>query len=128
MSFMLLSISQLTKQNNCKITFFPSHCVFQYLSTGKRIGSGNERGGICYLDDRVTPTGLVVGEPDPILLWHWRFGHHSVRKLRSVIHIESSISFLGCDSCELGTHHRATFQSRVNNRSSSAFELVHSDV
>ena len=33
----LLSISQLTKQNNCKITFFLSHCVFQDPSTGKRI-------------------------------------------------------------------------------------------
>ena len=40
----LLSISQFTKHNNCKITFFPSHCVFQDLSTGK-FGSGHERGG-----------------------------------------------------------------------------------
>ena len=60
----LLSISQFTK-NNCKITSFPSHCVFQYLSNGKRIGSGHERGGIYYLDDRVTPTGLVADKPDP---------------------------------------------------------------
>jgi len=48
--------------------------------------------------------------------------------LRSVIHVESSISSLGYESCELSKHHRATFQSRVNSRSSSAFELVHSDV
>ena len=34
----LLSVSQFTKHNNCNITFFPSHCVFQDLSTGKRIG------------------------------------------------------------------------------------------
>jgi len=65
----LLSISQFTK-NNCKITSFPSHCVFQDLSTRKRIGSGHERGDIYYLDDRVTPTGLVAGQPDPVLLWH----------------------------------------------------------
>ena len=45
-----------------------------------------------------------------------------------VIPIESSISSLGCESCELSKHHRATFQSRVNSRNSSAFELVHSDV
>ena len=36
----LMSINQFTKHNNCKITFFPSHCVFQDLSTGKMIGSG----------------------------------------------------------------------------------------
>ena len=40
----------------------------------------------------------------------------------------SSISSLGCESCELGKHHRAIFQSRVNSRSSYTFELVHSDV
>ena len=62
----LLSINQLTKQNNYKITFFHSHCVFQDLSTGKRIGSRHERGGMYHLDDRVNPTSLV--EPDPVLL------------------------------------------------------------
>jgi len=73
----------------------------------------------------VTPTGLVAGQPDPVLHWHWRLGHPSVQKLRFVIPIEFSISSLGCESCE---HHRATFQSRGNNRSSSTFKLVHSDV
>ncbi|XP_020258205.1 uncharacterized protein LOC109834580 [Asparagus officinalis] len=34
----------------------------------------------------------------------------------------------GCESCELGKHHRATFQSRVDKHSSFVFELVHSDV
>jgi len=80
------------------------------------------------LDDRVTPAGLLAGQPDPVLLGHWRLGHPLVRKLRSVIHVESSISSLGCESCELGKHHRATFQSRVNNRNSSVFELIYSDV
>jgi len=102
--------------------------VFQDLSTEKRIGSEHERGGIYYLDDRVTPTGLVAGQPDLVLFWHWRLGHPSVQKLRSVIPIESSIFSLGCESCELGKHHRATFQSRVNNRNSSAFELGHSAI
>jgi len=51
-----------------------------------------------------------------------------LQKLRSVILIEFSISFLGCESCELGKHHRAIFHSRVNNHSSSAFELVYFDV
>jgi len=60
-SFSLLSISQLTKQNNCKITFFPSNCVFQNLSTGRSISSRHEGGGTYYLDDRVTPTSLVAG-------------------------------------------------------------------
>ena len=47
----LLSISQFTKQYNCSVTFFPSYCVFQDLTTGRRIGSGHERGGMYYLDE-----------------------------------------------------------------------------
>ena len=84
----LLSISQFTKHNNCKIIFFSSHCIFQYMSTGRRISSGHERGGMYYLDDRVTPTVLVAGQPDTILLWHWRLGHLSVQKLRLIDPIE----------------------------------------
>ena len=61
-----LFINQFTKHNNYKISFFPSQCVFQDLSIGKRIGSGHEQGGIYYLNDQVTPTCLVAGQPDPV--------------------------------------------------------------
>ena len=44
--------------------------MFQDRSTGKGIGPENERGGIYYLDDRVTHMGLVASQSDPILLWH----------------------------------------------------------
>ena len=48
--------------------------------------------------------------------------------LRFVVSISSSVSSLDYESCELSKHHRATYPSRVNNRSCSAFELVRSDV
>ena len=38
--------------------------------TGKRIHSGHERGGMYYLNDKVSPTDLFADEHDPILLWH----------------------------------------------------------
>jgi len=79
-----------------------------------------------YLDDGVSPTGLVAGHP--LLLWHWRLGHPSLQKHQSVIHVESSFSTLGCASCELSKHHRISFSTCDNNRISSAFELVHSDI
>jgi len=124
----LLSISQFTKHNNCKIILFPSHCAFQDLSTGRRICSVHERRGMYYLDDRVTPTVLVADQPDQVLLWHWSLGHLSLQQLQFVVPITSFVSSLGCESCELGKHHRATYQSRDNNHSSSVFELVHSDI
>jgi len=75
-----------------------------------------------YLNDRVSPTGFVASQPDPVHL-----SHPSVQKLRCVVYIESFIFSLGCESCELGKYHYATYQSQVNNHNSSAFELVHSD-
>ena len=85
--------------------------MFQDPSTGKRIGSGHERGGIYCLDDRVTSTGLVKGQSDPVLLWYWRLGHPSVQKFWSVIPVESPIFSLDCESCKLRKTHPATFQS-----------------
>jgi len=64
----LLSISQFTKQHNFSVIFFPSYYIFQDLTTGRRIDSRHERGGMYYLDDGVSPTGLVADQPDPILL------------------------------------------------------------
>ena len=88
----------------------------------------HERGGMYYWDDRINPTGLVADKPDPILFWHWRLGHPSVQKIRSIIHVASSIFSLECESCEFGKHYRDTFPSRVTSRGRSLFELVHSDV
>ena len=38
----LLSISRLTCDLNCCVTFYPSHCVFQDLTTKKMIGNSRE--------------------------------------------------------------------------------------
>ena len=45
----LLFISRLTQNLNCSVTVFPSHCVFQDLSTGRTIGSGREESGLYVL-------------------------------------------------------------------------------
>jgi hypothetical protein len=36
----ILSVNYLTKTLNCKVEFFPTHCVIQDLTTGRVIGSG----------------------------------------------------------------------------------------
>ena len=58
--------------------------------------------------------------------WHCRLGHPSSSSLRSLVPVESAD--FNCESCELGKHHRTSFPSRVNTRSSAAFDLVHCDV
>ena len=52
----LLSISRVTWDLNCSVTFFPSHCVFQCLSTKKTIGTGEEKNGLYFL----LPTELLI--------------------------------------------------------------------
>ena len=49
----LLSIDKLTKDLNCKVTFLPTHCVFQDLILGKMIGNAKEREGLYYVEDTV---------------------------------------------------------------------------
>ncbi|XP_078444238.1 uncharacterized protein LOC144713520 [Wolffia australiana] len=40
----LLSISAITKELFCSVQFFPYHCIFQDLHTGRRIGLGRDTG------------------------------------------------------------------------------------
>ncbi|KAK2456639.1 hypothetical protein QL285_003987 [Trifolium repens] len=47
----LISIRQLTRDRNCKVTFFASHCVFQDLNSGQTIGIAKEKEGLYYFSD-----------------------------------------------------------------------------
>ena len=51
----LLSVRKITKDLNCAVTFFPSHCVFQDLSLGRMIGNAEERNGLYYLSGVCSP-------------------------------------------------------------------------
>ena len=45
----LLSISRITSDLKCSVTFFPTHCIFQDLHTKQTIGSGKvEMASIVY--------------------------------------------------------------------------------
>ncbi|KAG8649661.1 hypothetical protein MANES_08G119311v8 [Manihot esculenta] len=46
----LLSVSAITNALNCKIEFFPDHCVIQDLRTGKMIGNGRLHDGLYMLE------------------------------------------------------------------------------
>ena len=65
----LLSISAITKQLHCYVTFFPFHCTFQdLLQTGRRIGLDPERGNGVYLlvsDDIPLELASVASTSEP---------------------------------------------------------------
>ena len=52
----LLSISKVTKSLNCCVTSYPTHCIFQDLATGKKIGNAEEREGLYYLTPEAKKT------------------------------------------------------------------------
>ncbi|CAM8896855.1 unnamed protein product [Rhodiola kirilowii] len=127
LSFNLMSVSRLTRSLNCCATFFPDHCVFQDLSTKKIIGKGRQSAGLYILDSQLPKSVACTSSADPIDA-HCRLGHPSLSVLRTLCPQFSSLSSLDCDSCRFAKHHRLSSRPRVNNRASTPFELVHSDV
>ncbi|XP_075095402.1 uncharacterized protein LOC142173681 [Nicotiana tabacum] len=61
-------------------------------------------------------------------LLHNRLGHLSLAKFQKLIHSFSTLSSIECEYCQLRKHTRTSFPKRVNNRASSMFDIVHSDV
>ena len=126
----LLSISAITKTLFCSVYFFPYHCTFQDLRTGKRIGLGRETGrGIYELVPDYLPTGFhcLLSQSDSPLQWHRRLGHPGITKLRQALPWISVSSFQ-CESCQLGKHFRATYPRLDSIPSQNIFELIHCDV
>ena len=132
----LLSISAITKALHYGVFFFPHHCVFQDLDTGRRIGLGCENGrGINELVADSPSTGLQAlfalsassSSLHDSLLWHCRLGHPSFVKLKETLPW-LHLSEFHCESCELGKHHRSSYPSRTGPPTHRPFDLVHCDV
>ena len=126
----LLSISAITKQLLCYVTFFPFHCIFQDLRTRKKISLDRERDNGMYLlvsDD--IPQGLasVASTFEPSFLWHYQLGHPFHQKLQQALPWVSVSSF-DYESCQLGKHHRTSFRHLRLVSSPTLFELVHCDI
>ena len=105
LSYNLLSISQITSNLNCFVTFWPNECIFQDITTHKILGCGIRRGRLYYLDENRRNEALSAGirEGDKTLawLWHRRLGHLSysyLKKLKPNLFLQD-VDF-ECDVCE----------------------------
>ena len=131
----LLSISRITRNQNCSVTFFPSHCVFQDLLMRRTIGNGREENGLYLLEPQEQPhkahhSTLAGSTSNDILLWHRRLGHPAFDLLKFLfpsLLSNKNVSTFRCEDCELRKHHRASFYPS-NNKSTIPFSLVHTDV
>ena len=99
----LLSVSKLSQDSNCCVSFFDSRCVFQEQPSGKMIGSAKTKDGLyCFVDEdfenkqahgysSVSSTSIL----DQIIIWHNQLCHPSFAYLKKMLpqlfnNIESS--------------------------------------
>ena len=62
------------------------------------------------------------------LLIHNRLGHPSISKLQKMVPRFSSLFSIECESCQLRKHTRVSFPKRLDQRTKSPFELIHTDI
>ena len=125
-SFNLISISKLTRDLHCVLTFSHNSVTLQDRRTGKTIGIGIESQGLFHLSSPLCSTACASTEA-PLLL-HSHLSHPSLSKFRKLVPHFSSLSLLECESCQLGKHTRVLFPKCLDPRTKSPFELVHTDV
>uniref|UniRef100_A0A2N9FD26 Integrase catalytic domain-containing protein n=1 Tax=Fagus sylvatica TaxID=28930 RepID=A0A2N9FD26_FAGSY len=139
-AFNLLSVSRLAKSLNCAVIFLPYHCLLQDLNSKKIFGRGYERDGLYYFGEPPPTSGLQasilphsnsnVFSLKTLTLWHARLGHVNFQYLcllfPSLIKTCKDHKFQ-CVVCELSKHTRTSYIPRMH-RTSSIFDLIHSDV
>ena len=132
----LISIHKLTKDLNCVVTFFHSHCVFQDLVTGRMIEVAKEQGGLYHFPNKKASGGPgqkllsfchqfhSKTSTSQILLQHKHLGHPPFALLKSMfpsLFLKESVELFNCDVCQFVKHH-VNFPSS-SNRSIEPFCL-----
>lgn len=123
----LLSVSRLTKEHNCAITFMANACIAQDLASKTLIGMGRHQNGLYFLEP-IQGMALKVSKQLDDDLWHQRLGHTSDIKMNS-IGFNSSIAKnkIPCDSCIRAKQTRLPFPLS-SIKTNSCFEMIHCDI
>ena len=122
----LISISKLTCDLNCLITFFDNSVTLQDRSTRRTISRGREFQGLFHLSSPSFSTACT--SVDTPLLIYSRLGHPNISKFRIMVPRFSSLSSIECESCQLAKRTRVPFPKCLDQQTKSPFELVHIDV
>jgi len=116
LSTKLISIGQLTEEQNCVALMFPNHCIFQDILTKEIIGRGTKRDGLYYLEEMKTGNSFLSKTDskqlrEQVLLWHRRLGHPSFGYMRKLSpHLFSGLNEqLVCETCIKAKSHRTTY-------------------
>ena len=124
-----ISISKLTRDLNCVLTFSHNYVTLQDRSMGKTIGIGHESQGLFHLSSPLCST-ICTSTKAPLLLPS-RLDHPSLSKFQKLVPLFSGLFSLECESCQLGKlgkHTRVSLPKSLDPRTKSHFELVNTDV
>ena len=137
--FNLLSVSQLTRELSCFVTFYPEFCIFQDLYSGRVKGIGKEEGSLyIFRNDSSMKDRCEAQNPQRMVaevslqdceLWHRRLGHPSNQVLHglNLLHDKYTDLLTSCSVCPLAKQTRSSFPISVS-KTSKCFELVHMDL
>lgn len=133
----LLSVSKITRDLNCTVVFSHSHCIFQDMILGMRIGSAKEHNGLYYFEEEISSNqhALTSSSCSPslsrkqqIMLWHSRLGHPSFPYLKQLFpSLFENKDIFQCDICQIAKHQRVVFSS-LPYKSTKPFNLIHRDI
>ncbi|PKU80975.1 Retrovirus-related Pol polyprotein from transposon TNT 1-94 [Dendrobium catenatum] len=134
LSHNLLSVSNLTQDNNVSVNFNPSGFTIKDMKTNRTILSGPSNRGLYPVRSATTfvfPKKALTATSQAASLWHQRLGHTNSRIIQAIsttnknLHIPHNFSF--CSECTTSKGHKLAF---TNNRSHSTMplEIIHTDV
>lgn len=117
----LKSISKITKDLNCLVTFYYDFCILQYLATKRMIGLGRMHNGLFHLSTLTHKQ---------IMSMHQRLGHHSTLLMNHLISSFSNIVYdfnKVCDVCHLAKQTKLPCGlSSISTK--RPFDLIHCDI
>ena len=90
------------------------------------IGIGHESQGLFHLRSPLCSSACTSTEA-PLLI-HSHLGHPSLSKFWKLVPRFSNLSSLECELCHIWKHSLVSFPKRLDPRTTSPFELVHTDV
>lgn len=120
----LLSMTRISKDLQCTVTFFPYFHVISKLNTRSLIGAGDCKKGLYRM-------GVFGNEIRAMMMitenWHKRLGHASSEKLTKIDFLSNFSFDKSCDSCFKAKHTRLHF-SNSKTKTSDCFDLLHCDI
>ncbi len=126
----LLSVSKLTKEFNCALTFVSDMCVMQDLPTRNLIGVGRQCDGLYLLEPMHGGVALSATGSKEVEIWHQRLGHASEAKVKTIQFLSSKVEsskIEHCDSCIRAKQTRLPFP-KSEIKSTACFDLIHCDI